>query len=169
MSSCCYPPQPTSQNEDDVEFSQAFPALSSQALQLDLVYLKRPVTEQHLFYDQLQLYQPTIQHPHEVGLDCHLQPEWISSVVPPNYHPVPQPVVPFPAFSETFYHNQIMATAGSLTSAVDYLSVDNAVQMTASRAASLASNASSVRSLSRSDTFRSVSPSTFEMAKWGSP
>ncbi|KAK3618109.1 hypothetical protein LTR56_024454 [Elasticomyces elasticus] len=169
MSSYCYPAQPTPQHEEDADFSQAFPTLASQAPQLDLLYLKRPVTEQHLPYNQLQLYQPTIQHPHEVGLDCHPQPEWIGSVVPPNYHPVPQPVVPFPAFSETFDYNQIKVPAGSLMSAADYLSLDKAVHMTASRAASLAlaANASSARSLSRSDIFRSVSPSTLEMAKWG--
>ncbi|KAK3619263.1 hypothetical protein LTR56_024145 [Elasticomyces elasticus] len=169
MSSCCYPPQPTPQKEDVFDFNQVFPAPTCQAPQLEPLYLKRPssaVTEQRLFYDQLQLYQPIEQHQYEAGLDCHQQPAWISSLAPSVNHPVPQPVVPFPAVSETFGYDQIMVTAGSLTSAVDYLSLDNAVQMTASRAASLASNTSSARSLSRSDIFRSVSPSTFEMAKW---
>ncbi|KAK3614505.1 hypothetical protein LTR56_027209 [Elasticomyces elasticus] len=170
MSSYCYPPQPTPQKEDDFDFNQAFPEPTSQAPQLEPLYLNRPssaVTEQHLFYDQLQLYQPIDQHQYEAGLDCHPQPAWIGSVAPWIYHPVPQPVVPFRAFSETLGFNQIMVTAGSLTSAVDYLSLDNAAQMTASRAASLASNANSARSLSRSEIFRGVSPSTFEMAKWG--
>ncbi|KAK5699815.1 hypothetical protein LTR97_005946 [Elasticomyces elasticus] len=173
MSNYYFPPQTTPQEEDDFDFSQAFPPPTSQPPQLDSSsYFAQPqstVTEQHLFQDPFQLYQPANQYQQQLGLDVQQHPAWITPVVPSNYHPLPQPqpVVPFPAFSETFDYNQTMVTAGPSTASVDYLSPDEAGHTRGSRATSFASNASSAPSLSRSDVSRSVSPSISEMAKWG--
>ncbi|KAK3617165.1 hypothetical protein LTR56_025471 [Elasticomyces elasticus] len=169
MSNYYYLPQSTLQEEDDFDFSQAFPPSTSQAPQLDSSYLTQlpsDVTEQHLCYDQLQLYQWTNQHQHEAWLASHPPAEWVSLVAPCNVHPVPKPVVSSPASSEIFDYNQIMVTSGALTSWVDYQPPSEAVHITASRVDSLASSASSALSLSRSDDSRRLSPIVSEMAEW---
>ncbi|KAK3115593.1 hypothetical protein LTR53_004899 [Teratosphaeriaceae sp. CCFEE 6253] len=170
MSNYYYPPSNTPQEEEEFDFSQAFPT-TSQPAQLDPMYAVQSTgaipTQQLLFSDSSALYQQGNQFPQTFDLDSSQHPAWAMPIVPSNYHPMQSNVAPFTAFSETFDYSQELVSAGPSTTSPGYLSPEEAAQAKTSRATSFASNASSAPSLSHSDVSRSVSPSASEMAKWG--
>ncbi|TKA74950.1 hypothetical protein B0A55_04941 [Friedmanniomyces simplex] len=170
MSNYYYPPEETPQEEDEFDFNQAFSPPTSQSALFDPSYIRQPpaaVPEQHqLFSDPQQLYQQSNQYQQAFDIDIGQHPAWITHIVPSNYHPLPHSAASFPAFSETFDYSQDMVTAGPSSTAVNYLSPEEAAQTRTSRATSFASNASSIPSVSQSDVSRSASPSAGEMAKW---
>lgn len=122
---------------------------------------------------QFEYFQQPLQTPplpqtrHSYEFPSMSQRAWSQPTVPSNYPLQQTNTVTFPRDAESFNLRDDSNAAGPSSTPAGYLSPPLRSQPRMSRATSFASNASSVRSVSRSDMSRSVSPNASEMAKWG--
>lgn len=174
MSGYYYPPQATPSEEEELDFAQPYVAQGEQPQQAFQSYHPQQMTptlsQRQPFNEPQQLYHQSQQYPQQFVYPQTPAQGWITPTVPSNYPFEPRNVAPFPQYSDANAYSPEMTTAGPSRTSAGYLSPDPARRSRVSRStsfASIASNASSVRSYSQSDVSRSVSPSAGEMVKWG--
>lgn len=198
MSGFYYSQQNSPSDEDDFDFNQPFQPTQQPASQRQAPYQQHagqglspsqpqgPVYNQpQQFYQQPEQYmQPQQLHRpqpqqcfgyqpsahYQAAYDYPMTPvsSFVTPTVPSNYPYHPQPVAPFPLYTEAANSTPRLTSAGPSGTSAGYLSPDEASRTRASRSTSFASNRSSVRSYSHSDvSTRSVSPNAGEMQRWG--